>query len=429
MRYLPEPPHDHGAIAKIGILLVNLGTPEAPTAAALRPYLKEFLSDPRVVELPRPVWWLILHGIVLNTRPRKSAEKYAKIWTAGGSPLKVHTERQANLLRSYLSATTQAPLAVSWAMRYGTPPVDAGLAQLKAQGCDRVLVVPLYPQYAASSTGSSYDAVFAAAAQMRNVPELRLVKHFHDHPGYIEALARSVRDYWTANGRPERLVMSFHGVPRFTLDRGDPYYCECQKTGRLLAEALGLQPEQYVITFQSRFGRAEWLKPYTQDTVEALGRKSGPDRRGVPRLRSRLPGDPGRDRYREQSHVLERGRRRVSLHSLPERGRSVDRSAGGDLAGAFARLDRAGRRPTARRCRRGSVASARDGPGRDPVVRQKTNNRQAIDEGMRSHQMNLPEDLEGALKCRGKAPFCERSNEAPPQTDKVYGVAPIGADG
>jgi protoporphyrin/coproporphyrin ferrochelatase len=273
MRYLPEPPHDHGAIPKIGILLVNLGTPEAPTAAALRPYLKQFLSDPRVVEIPRPVWWLILHGIVLNTRPRKSAEKYAKIWTAGGSPLKVHTERQANLLRSYLGATTQAPLVVSWAMRYGTPPVDAGLAQLKAQGCDRVLVVPLYPQYAASSTGSTYDAVLAAAAHMRNVPELRLVKHFHDHPGYIEALARSVREHWTANGRPERLVMSFHGVPRFTLERGDPYHCECQKTGRLLAEALSLRPEQYVVAFQSRFGRAEWLKPYTQDTVEALGRK------------------------------------------------------------------------------------------------------------------------------------------------------------
>jgi len=273
MRYLPEPPHHHGAIPKIGILLVNLGTPEAPTASAVRPYLKEFLSDPRVVELPRPVWWVILHGIVLNTRPRKSAEKYAKIWTASGSPLKVHTERQANLLRSYLGAATQAPLVVSWAMRYGTPPVDAGLAYLKAQGCDRVLVVPLYPQYAASSTGSTYDAVFAAVARMRNVPELRLVKHFHDHPGYIEALARSVREYWTANGRPEQLVMSFHGVPRFTLERGDPYHCECQKTGRLLAEALSLRPEQYVVAFQSRFGRAAWLKPYTQDTVEALGRK------------------------------------------------------------------------------------------------------------------------------------------------------------
>lgn len=273
MRYLPEPPHDHGAVAKIGILLVNLGTPQAPTAAALRPYLKHFLWDPRLVEIPRALWWLILHGIVLNTRPRKSAEKYAKIWTTEGSPLRVHTERQANLLRGCLGAKTPHPLVVGWAMRYGAPPVDAELARLKAQGCRRVLVVPLYPQYAAASTGSAFDAVFEAASRMRNVPELRLVKHFHDHPGYIGALAQSVREYWTTHGRADQLVMSFHGVPRFTLERGDPYHCECQKTGRLLAEALSLKPEQYVITFQSRFGRAEWLKPYTQETVEALGRR------------------------------------------------------------------------------------------------------------------------------------------------------------
>jgi ferrochelatase len=273
MRFIPEPPCEHGSIPKIGILLVNLGTPEAPTAAALRPYLKQFLSDPRVVEVPRVVWWPILHGLVLTTRPRKSAEKYAKIWTAEGSPLKVHTERQANLLRARLGATSRAPMVVAWGMRYGAPPVEQGLAELKAQGCDRILVVPLYPQYAASSTGSTCDAVLAAVARMRNVPELRLVKHFHDHPGYIDALAGSVREYWTANGRPDRLVMSFHGVPRFTLERGDPYHCECQKTGRLLAEALSLQPEQYLVTFQSRFGRAEWLKPYTQDTLEGLGRE------------------------------------------------------------------------------------------------------------------------------------------------------------
>jgi ferrochelatase len=273
MRYLPEPPYEHGSISKIGILLVNLGTPQAPTAAALRPYLKEFLSDPRVVEIPRPLWWPILHGIVLNTRPRKSADKYAKIWTAKGSPLRVHTERQAELLSAYLAARSPSPPLVGWAMRYGAPAVDRGLAELKAQGCDRVLVIPLYPQYAASSTGSAYDAVFAAAGRMRNVPALRLVKHFHDDRGYIDALAGSVREYWTANGRPDRLIMSFHGVPRFTLERGDPYHCECQKTARLLAEALLLPPEQYLVTFQSRFGRAEWLKPYTQDTVAGLGRQ------------------------------------------------------------------------------------------------------------------------------------------------------------
>ena len=272
MRFVPEAPYAHGSIPKIGILLVNLGTPDAPTAAALRPYLKQFLSDPRVVEVPRLVWWPILHGVVLTTRPRKSAEKYAKIWTAEGSPLRVHTERQANLLRACLAARTRGSVVVGWAMRYGVPPVEQALAELKAQGCDRILVIPLYPQHAASSTGSAYDAVLAAVTRMRNVPELRLVKHFHDHPGYIDALAGSVRDYWMANGRPERLVMSFHGVPRFTLDRGDPYHCECHKTGRLLAESLSLQAGEYLITFQSRFGRAEWLKPYTQDTLEALGR-------------------------------------------------------------------------------------------------------------------------------------------------------------
>src|SRR5262249_55475947 len=158
-----------------------------------------------------------------------------------GSPLRVHTERQANLLRTALGAKISPPPVVAWAMRYGQPSVEAGLAQLKDEGCRQILVVPLYPQYAAASTGSAFDALFAAAARMRNVPELRLVKHFHDHTGYIEAVAQSVRDHWTANGRPDQLVMSFHGVPRFSLERGDPYHCECQKTGRLLAEALDLK--------------------------------------------------------------------------------------------------------------------------------------------------------------------------------------------
>jgi ferrochelatase len=272
MTYLAEPPYRHGSVAPAGILITNLGTPQAPTAAALRPYLKQFLWDPRVVEIPRAVWWVILNGIILNVRPQKSAEKYAKIWTPEGSPLKVHTERQAKLLRGYLGERTRAPIVVEWAMRYGAPSIEQALRRLREAGCDRVLVVPLYPQYSASTTASTYDAVLAATARMRNVPALRLVKHFHDHPGYIAALARGVRSYWAASGRPDKLVMSFHGVPRFALDKGDPYHCECHKTGRLLAEALGLRPEAYLVTFQSRFGRAEWLTPYTQDTLEALGR-------------------------------------------------------------------------------------------------------------------------------------------------------------
>jgi ferrochelatase len=273
MRYLPEPAYRHGTQPKIGVLLINLGTPEAPDAAALRPYLKEFLSDPRVVEIPRVLWWPILNGVILTRRPQQSAEKYAKIWTAEGSPLKLHTRRQAELLRAALGDHIRHPIAVEWAMRYGNPPVRQALLSLREQGCDRLLVIPLYPQYAASSTASAYDAVCAVLARLRNAPALRLVKHFHDHPGYIAALARSVREHWSAHGRPDRLVMSFHGVPRFTLDRGDPYHCECQKTGRLLAEALGLSAEQYVIAFQSRFGRARWLEPYTIDTMQDLGKK------------------------------------------------------------------------------------------------------------------------------------------------------------
>jgi ferrochelatase len=273
MPYLPEPQYTHGTIAPAGVLLINLGTPEAPTAQALRPYLKQFLSDPRVVEIPRVAWWLLLNGIILNTRPAKSAEKYKTIWTPEGSPLKVHTQRQAQALQDVLAAQAEgAPLVVEWAMRYGKPSVAEGLAALREKGCDRVLALPLYPQYAGSTTGSSYDAVFAALQESRNVPALRLVKQFHDHPAYIAALAASVQEHWAAHGRGDRLVMSFHGVPRFSHDKGDPYHCHCHKTGRLVAEALGLPKDAYVVTFQSRFGKAEWLKPYTMETIEALGR-------------------------------------------------------------------------------------------------------------------------------------------------------------
>lgn len=272
--FAPEPLYRHDSSLNAGILLVNLGTPEAPTAQALRPYLKQFLSDPRVVEVPRALWWPILNGIILNTRPRQSAAKYAKIWTTEGSPLKVHTQRQALLLRGYLGERTKPPPAVDWGMRYGSPSVADALWRLREQGCDRVLVIPLYPQYSASATASAYDAVFQALSRMRNVPALRLVKQFHDHPGYIMALAQSVTDHWMANGRAERLVISFHGVPRFALDRGDPYHCQCQKTARLLAESLALKADQYLVTFQSRFGRAQWLKPYTLDTLRELARRN-----------------------------------------------------------------------------------------------------------------------------------------------------------
>jgi protoporphyrin/coproporphyrin ferrochelatase len=270
-RYAPEPAPNHGAPRRTAILLVNLGTPEAPTAVALRPYLKQFLWDPRVVEIPRPVWWLILNLFVLTLRPGKSAAKYAKIWMAEGSPLKVHTERQAKLLKGWLGEAGTPDLAVAWAMRYGQPSIASVLDRFKHDGVERVLVVPLYPQYAASSTASVMDDVADWIKRSRNPLEFRFIKNFHDHPGYIAAVAATVKEHWASKGRPDKLVMSFHGLPRRSLDLGDPYYCECLKTGRLLAEALGLEQDRFLITFQSRFGKAEWLQPYTQPTLEKLG--------------------------------------------------------------------------------------------------------------------------------------------------------------
>ncbi len=284
MRYLAEPPHQHGNIAKTAILLVNLGTPEAPTAPAVRRYLRQFLSDPRVVEIPRLLWWPLLNGIVLRTRPRLSAQRYARVWSPDGSPLKVHTENQARLLRGYLGLQVRSPITVEWAMRYGEPSISATLARLKREGCARVLLLPLYPQYSASATASAVDAATDALRRTRDVPELRVVKHFHDHPAYIGALASLVREHWRASGRPDKLLMSFHGLPRRALELGDPYHCECQKTARLLAEELELADSHWQIAFQSRFGIGEWLKPYTASTLAELGR------RGVRRVDVVCPG-------------------------------------------------------------------------------------------------------------------------------------------
>lgn len=285
--YLPEPSFRHGSPASTGILLINLGTPSAPTTAAVRRYLGEFLADPRVVELPRFLWWLILKGIILNVRPKKSAEKYAAIWTAEGSPLRVHLERQAKLLRGFLGQAGHR-VRVDFAMRYGEPSIAATLARLKSEGCTRILLLPLYPQYSASTTATAFDAAFSWLQSVRNQPEIRTLRGYADHPGYIAALAASVRAHWATNGRPAgasyRLLMSFHGLPRYTLDKGDPYHCECRKTGRLLGEALGLNPDHYEVCFQSRFGRTEWLKPYTAATLQALARQ------GVQRVDVLCPG-------------------------------------------------------------------------------------------------------------------------------------------
>ncbi len=264
--------YQHGSPSKTGVLLINLGTPEAPTAKALRPYLKQFLSDRRVIELPRLLWLPILYGFILPFRPKKSAEKYAKIWMPEGSPLKVHTERQTELLRKALQTQINSELIVEYAMNIGTPSIADVLGKMQEQGCERILVIPLFPQYASSSTASANDNVFAVLKKVRNLPEIRTIKQYHDHPGYIAALAKSVRDYWDKHGQPDKLIISFHGVPRKNLDNGDPYHCLCQKTGRLLAAALTLNADQYQVCFQSRFGGAKWLTPYTDVTLKQLAK-------------------------------------------------------------------------------------------------------------------------------------------------------------
>jgi ferrochelatase len=262
--------------SRTGILLVNLGTPEAPTAAALRRYLRQFLSDPRVVEIPRVVWWPILHGIVLRVRPAKSAAKYASIWTKEGSPLRVWTEKQTALLQGFLGEQGHQ-VDVRHAMRYGQPSIASQLDALKQAGARRVLIVPLYPQYSGATTASVMDDVFAWGQRVRDLPELRSIARFHDEPGYIDALAGSVRAHWASHGRGGKLVMSFHGMPERTTRLGDPYHGECLETGRLLAERLGLKADEHVVTFQSRFGKAKWIEPYTEPTLRALA-KAGTQR-------------------------------------------------------------------------------------------------------------------------------------------------------
>ncbi len=269
--FAPEPAHTHGLAPKTAVLLCNLGTPEAPTAAALRVYLAEFLSDRRVVEIPRALWWLILHGIILRTRPARSAVKYASIWSQEGSPLMAWTAKQALMLRGWLGEHGHH-VTVRYAMRYGGPSIASQLDALKAEGVTRILILPAYPQYSGTTTASVFDAVYAWARRTRTVPELRFVNHYHDDAAYTGALARRVKNHWQDHGRPDHLIMSFHGVPERTLHLGDPYHCECRKTGRLLAEKLGLHAEQYTLTFQSRFGKAKWLQPYTEPTLVALAR-------------------------------------------------------------------------------------------------------------------------------------------------------------
>ena len=286
MRFIKEPDFTHGSApagAQTAVLLCNLGTPDEATPAALRRYLAEFLGDHRVVEIPRPIWLAILHGIILRTRPAKSAAKYASIWTPEGSPLRVWTEKQSKLLQGYLGERGHH-VTVRYAMRYGNPSIPSVLSELKRGGARKILVLPLYPQYSGPTTASVCDAVYRWSQKTRSLPEFRFVNRYHDDSGYIDALTKRIKDYWQINGRGEKLVLSFHGVPERTLMLGDPYHCECRKTARLLGESLGLSKDQLAVTFQSRFGKAKWLQPYTEPTLISLAQQ------GIKRVDVACPG-------------------------------------------------------------------------------------------------------------------------------------------
>lgn len=273
MKYKGFPDFQHNQADKIGVLITNLGTPDAPTPAALKRYLREFLWDPRVVEVPRPIWWLILNLIILNLRPRRSAKAYQSVWTEQGSPLLINTREQAQRLRSELQAKYGDRVVVEFAMRYGNPSIPSVLDQMQQQGVRKLLLLPLYPQYSASTSGSTFDALAADFQQRRWLPDLRFVRSYADQPGYIEALADKIEAHWAEYGRADLLLISYHGVPKRYLLAGDPYHCECHKTSRLLAQRLGLNKDQYLTAFQSRFGREEWLRPYTDETLKALPAK------------------------------------------------------------------------------------------------------------------------------------------------------------
>jgi ferrochelatase len=283
MAYRESLSPDSATPAPIGILLTNVGSPAAPTPGALRRYLAQFLGDERVIEYPRWLWQPLLHGVILNTRPRRSARLYQRIWTADGSPLAATLRRQAAALEAALTAGG-ATVKVAGGVRYGEPSIAAALRELDAAGARRVLVLPLFPQYSATTTATSLDAVFDELKTWRHVPEVRTVNRYGDHPLYIAALAASIRETWQSDGRPERLLLSFHGIPRDYADKGDPYPGECRQTAELLAAELNLGEGEWAATFQSRFGPSQWLQPYTDETLAEWGRE------GLRRVDAVCPG-------------------------------------------------------------------------------------------------------------------------------------------
>ncbi len=270
MRYSSSPEFRHDGAERIGVLLANSGTPDSPSVRDVRRFLAAFLSDPRVIELPRALWLPLLHGVILNTRPRRSARKYAKIWTPEGSPLAVLSGELRERLMSTLAERVLAPFTLELGMLYSRPTIADALARLRAAGAQRILVVPLFPQYCGASTGSVYDQVGAELARWRWLPELRFIAEYHDDPGYIEALRASVAQHWQARGRTRHLLISFHGVPERYFHQGDPYFCKCQKTARLLADELMLAEHEWSVSFQSRVGPVKWLQPYTSEVLAQL---------------------------------------------------------------------------------------------------------------------------------------------------------------
>ncbi|MDH5710978.1 MAG: ferrochelatase [Gammaproteobacteria bacterium] len=266
----PDFIYRHGTQEKLGILLVNLGSPDKPETSAVRRYLAEFLWDKRVVDAPRWLWWLILHGIILRTRPRRSAKLYQKVWTDQGSPLVATSRLQAQTVEKTLQKKFRGNVIVDLAMRYGSPSIRDSLNALRKAGTRRLLILPMYPQYSATTTASVFDEVTNVLRDWRWLPDLRFINDYHDNRIYIEALANSIRQHWQQNGRANKLLFSFHGIPQRYFESGDPYFCHCQKTARLVAEALELTDGTWQVVFQSRFGREPWLQPYCDKTLEAL---------------------------------------------------------------------------------------------------------------------------------------------------------------
>ncbi|RUO24394.1 ferrochelatase [Aliidiomarina minuta] len=270
MKYQGRDDFKHSEVGKIGVLITNLGTPQAPTAKALRTYLAQFLSDPRVVEVPRLLWRIILHGVILRIRPARSAAAYKTVWTDKGSPLAFHTQAQCEALAESLHKHYGDDVVVDYAMRYGKPAVSDAIERLMQAGVRKLAVLPLYPQYSGSTSGSTFDAIADDFTQRRWLPDFRFISHYHDYPAYIAAVAEKIKAHWDKHGRTDKLMFSYHGVPKKYLLKGDPYHCECYKTTRLVAEYLNLAKDEYMTTFQSRFGREPWLQPYTDETLKSL---------------------------------------------------------------------------------------------------------------------------------------------------------------